>query len=694
LIVTSPVLIELLNFLTSSATEKPPAFIAYRHFLTHNGLICTGEIIMRPFATWVPHQRAAILLSSIAFSFTLSPPAAAVDIEKLGRAIEQVSRTLEQQAREQELQDRAAAAERAEQERQNRIQDAEHAQREAARQQEEAMQRQRRQQILTPPATLGGHIALHRELLNEQAAVGQSADLDVMTSMHSPAISPDGSMVAWEAVGGQVQLRKMSTGDTRVLGQMQGGESSVVQFVGNEAVLVSNTENGTTLFDLQGGKPLWVGAGTSYPTQAGDRWLFVRSAMEYKNDTVRCTGMWLHDAKGKELSGMRLNASGCTQRVTPSGAFEILTDDKNVVTYTRGGLKQIEFRGDNRRSQYNNASYMWLGDSPLVFSTLYDNVKWYSPRIWDLATGRMLCEIASSELLIGIDGKLAYSSYPAAKISLPDCRQTPLGNGRQKLYLTYNTNSIEQYLMLLLDDSNGQVDVLDANTGHVRTRLQTQQIRPADKTATFMPSFVALPDGAIASGNYNANVPVEVFDSISGKQIKTFPNGYIVDRYAVTQSLDFKRNIYQYRLWDLTTKQERIDEFLARLKKDKFETSTDYRRRVAALTHPYSIKVNIADYDADRGQFLVSWRDIPFTVPMAPDQARKFSGRTEMTLQGELAMLEGEFLELRNAEAKGPAGDNIPLSIAREAAPARKAAKAVETAPAPKQNNSKAKRSP
>lgn len=648
---------------------------------------------MRLFATRVPHQRTVILLSSIAFSFTLSTPAAAVDLEKLGRALEQVSRTLEQQAREQELQDRAAAAERAEQERQNRIQDAEYAQREAARQQEEALQRQRRQQMLTPPAKLGGRIALHRELLNEQAAAGQSADLDITTSLHTPAISPDGSMVAWEAVGGQVQLRKISTGETRVIGQMAGGES-IVQFVGNETLLVSNTENGSTLFDLQGGKPLWVGAGTSYPARAGERWMFLRSGMEYKNDAFRCTGVWLHDAKGKELNGMRLNTSGCTQRVTPSGGLEILADDKNVVTYTRDGLKQIEFRGDTRRSQYSGASYMWLGDSSLVFSTLYDNVKWQSPRIWDLATGRMLCEIPTSELLLGVDGRLAYSSTPAAKISLPDCRLTPLGNGRQKLYMTYNTNGIEKNLLFLLDDSNGQVDVLDANTGQVRTRLQTQQIRPADKTATFMPLFVILPDGTFASSNYSPNIAVEVFDASSGKQLKTYPGGYIINRYVISQSMDYQRKIFQHRLWDLTTKQERIDEFLTRLKKDKFETSADYRRRVAALTHPYSIKVNIADYDADRGQFLVSWRDIPLTVPMAPDQARKFSGTTEMTLQGELAMLEGDFLELRNAQAKSPAGDNIPLSIAREAAQAKKAAKAAETAPALKQDTTKAKRSP
>ncbi len=91
-------------------------------------------------------------------------------------------------------------------------------------------------------------------------------------------------------------------------------------------------------------------------------------------------------------------------------------------------------------------------------------------------------------------------------------------------------------------------------------------------------------------------------------------------------------------------------EGIEKLKRDEFETSNEYTRRLAEWASPYAALVSLVEYDADAETYAVRIGDIALTVPTARADAKRFSGQREAALSGKLKVHDANQLELSDAK--------------------------------------------
>lgn len=87
---------------------------------------------------------------------------------------------------------------------------------------------------------------------------------------------------------------------------------------------------------------------------------------------------------------------------------------------------------------------------------------------------------------------------------------------------------------------------------------------------------------------------------------------------------------------------------LERLKRDEFETSNDYTRRVAEWTSPYTALVSLGQYDADAEAYSVRIGDVTLSLPLPRTDAKRFSGQREAILTGQLKVFDANQLQLND----------------------------------------------
>ncbi len=337
--------------------------------------------------------------------------------------------------------------------------------------------------------------------------------------------------------------------------------------------------------------------------------------------------------------------------------------------YYVDGVKVSEFRGDERRSKdrERGARFLWLGQTPYAGSAVYDfsSSKFSTMYVWDVARGQKLCELPDEFRDAQADklGNL-YNGVPVMRVSLPDCKPTPVvssGNGadRQTSWqITDNGTALRVYY------NTGRVDVIDVANGQVRATIQPPVPKPPqDFYARFTSAPGLPPRYAFASATGSA---WQLLDLQNGRVLATYDQSEspptVAGDYVLLSTK--KGELRRTRVWKLGLEDgAQVSEFLAAMQKDKYETTSDFQKRVQAFSTPYSMKVALQDYNADRGSFDAAWRGVPLQVPMSPAQARQFAGMKEMTLSGDLRALDEDFLELRKVSVTAPGGQNLRLAL-------------------------------
>jgi len=99
------------------------------------------------------------------------------------------------------------------------------------------------------------------------------------------------------------------------------------------------------------------------------------------------------------------------------------------------------------------------------------------------------------------------------------------------------------------------------------------------------------------------------------------------------------------KLWGLPDVQD-----LEKLKRDQFESSSDYTRRVAEWTSPYTTLVSLVEYNADAETYTVRVGDVTLTLPTPRTEAKRFAGQREGILTGRLKVFDVEQLELSDVK--------------------------------------------
>jgi WD40 repeat protein len=89
---------------------------------------------------------------------------------------------------------------------------------------------------------------------------------------------------------------------------------------------------------------------------------------------------------------------------------------------------------------------------------------------------------------------------------------------------------------------------------------------------------------------------------------------------------------------------------LDKLKRDEFETSTDYTHRVAEWTSPYTALVSLGEYDADAESYSLRIGDVALTLPIPRADAKRFSGQREGILSGKLKVFDVNQLQLNDVK--------------------------------------------
>jgi len=587
------------------------------------------------------------------------PADAADDLGQIAKGLELLSRGLERQSeqrrREQEELDRQEAAERAAQEFRR--------QQQAEQQRQAALAKRRALQALAAPPEYAGRVAVHRQALAE-AIENPAPDFVVPASPTSMSLSPDGRKLAWTAQG-TVQLQDTLSGVIASRSVASAAPESALNFIDDHTLLVTNSQAPSVLIDLEGrvlASFPTSGMFATWPVRSSGAVMIRHEYRQHVGDDWRCQGVAYFDGRGQQVAAQQgLDAENCSSRLDANGRLEVLSYSDGLFTYHVNGNKLGEFRDTGqRRGKARKPYFQWVGSTPYAYTFTGDrDNEAHRIRIWEVAAGRLLCELpgrTGNLPFAGSDGAV-YVPQPAARLSVPDCKQVPLGGGTDQLLLN-------ETMVYMHDPHNGQVSVLDAS-GQIQLRLTTAHRRSAERPSVYV-SLEKMSDGRLLVSS-DSDAPAQIFDGTTGELRATLVAGRYQNGFLLRSELISGRG-WRSRLWPFKDHQQ-ISSFLLGTQQDKYETTADFRARAAALSLPYEMLVTLTDYDADQGQFSAEWQGVPITVPMPPAQARRFASSASMRLTGTLRWLDGEYFELQQAVAFAPDNQRIQLLEAPALAP-------------------------
>jgi WD40 repeat protein len=323
-----------------------------------------------------------------------------------------------------------------------------------------------------------------------------------------------------------------------------------------------------------------------------------------------------------------------------------------------GSLLLTSFEGGNvniyRTSDGDSVTKLALGGSNATLS-----------KAEFLADGKqVLAYVAVSDPKLGVVHRLALWDTTSGKVvatvaqgaAVTDLRYSP---DSQRIYFSMSDNTINVFELntkakrtILTDASlagfsaDGQriltregdgMRLYDARTFTPIARMpsQTSAFLQANAGGVFA---TAASDGKVSLWEFEHGDPVaqlkghidaidQVVFSPGGKRLVTFGKG----RTA--------------KLWGLPDVRD-----LEKLKRDEFESSSDYTRRVAEWTSPYTTLVSLVEYNADSEAYTVRIGDVTLTLPTPRFEAKRFAGQREGILTGQLKVFDVEQLELKDVK--------------------------------------------
>ncbi|TJZ66663.1 hypothetical protein [Chitiniphilus eburneus] len=594
----------------------------------------------------------------VAMALTIGTPAWAVDYDALSRGLQQLQRVLEQNDRDNELRE---AQEQAEQARRQAEQQR------RAQQEASAKQRNRDQELagLTPPAEWAGQPVFHRRQLErgDRAATEPRPAFDI-TSNGTVGMSQDGKRLGYVNLSNQLVIRELPGGRERVLREGLNKEVGwSVYFVGERSILLNGgfAKNGyVELMDGDGQRlQLWQGGDfQAYPVEGR---LQVQRASYYPDKY--CKGVWLYDERGQVVQQLvpPSRVDSCWPRAGADGSLEVVTVDGNTLTDYFNGERRQSFRGDTRHGDSSSPLiYSYVGTLPYLVSYLNGDENSREPfQLWDIAQGKALCQIARRGLawLTADKQDNVYITRPPQRVSLPDCQVTALAAS--------GTLTLDGDLGWIHQPETGAISVLTLPSNQEKYRLQSP-FRDDSLYAQRLPGQQRYLAVGMWSWNVKGGQTMQIFDLENGTLAREQPGGLSWNSHFSTRA-DIVDGHWHTQGWPIALggKAEPSadpQQFLASMKKDKYESTAEYRARVAQLTLPYQMEIGVKDYDADGGYFVGEWRGVPIGVPVPPAQARRLDGQTTLSLKGQLAVLDENFLMLRDASVLLPDGGTLPLA--------------------------------
>lgn len=608
---------------------------------------------------------------------TLAGPALAVDLN----AVENALRALQPMA-EQWDRDTAARRDReaAEAYRAAEIERQQQQQQEIQAKQAEAArlaQQQAELRALLPPPQWADRLAFHRSLLTPTTTVPSERFL----GLSKPAFSPDGKHAAYLDAQGALVLRNLASGVERPLRAQipRVGQYTTLSlsFAGNDTLLVTQNGDAAELMDLQGQR-LQYWAGFAF-VDMND--IIVHGHQTSDDYKMRCTFLARYDTQGKQRYRIDLShqpiascSSSFSQGLSTQGPDEALTVDthNDEVVYYQNDQPVSRFR-DRANSPY---AYRLLGGGYAAVSNYSDDYKRVKYELWDLRQGRKLCELPERDrdnrhLGYLSVGDQVYSDLPSARINLPSCEATPVPGGR---LMGGNPKQL-----VLLQQHTGQITLLDPHTLQAIASLTAPEVAQAPAETQFMWIPSASPDVLLLYymqyTNNQSESGLHAYDLRKGTHLLSLPgaislapnNGpiHMLSPVAPTPYNEEARpqTITAWSLQDIGgSSPASLQNLSQALVKDKYESTADYRKRLSALSMPFSMQVEVLDYDADLAQFSTRWQGMPMALPMPPAQARRLDGQPYITLNGQLQVLDENFLTLTQATANAPDGTRIPIA--------------------------------
>lgn len=114
---------------------------------------------------------------------------------------------------------------------------------------------------------------------------------------------------------------------------------------------------------------------------------------------------------------------------------------------------------------------------------------------------------------------------------------------------------------------------------------------------------------------------------------------------------------------------QNYEKFLESIKKDKYETTVEYKNRLKNLKQPFTMNVNIEDYNADKGVLQVSWQSMFINIQIPPTQARQLDEYKNLEIKGNLSFIDENFLLLKDISIQLP--NNKTISIPNKEIPTK-----------------------
>lgn len=617
-------------------------------------------------------QVVQCLLPALVVAAMISPANAAdwaaiqKGLESLKPLAQQMDRDSENRRRQQEADQARLEAER--QRKQQAEARAKAAEEQKGRQEvaARAAAAERENAMLSPPPEWAGLPVLNRRVLERKGTGGQGADFEV-TAKTKIAFSSEGDYAAYVDGKGDLILRQLASGSERVVRQnIPLGEYSYFYFIGNKYIQYNDGKN-TSIFDFDGTGAQFGGL-TNVVASEGRV-----IAVEYESKPMSCKAVAEYDLTGTlvsrvDMAGKGYNLCHPSYEKAAQLDFIALNESTGEVAHFVGSQKVSTFTATTP----GKISQVARVDENFVAAFSYRDYNPQPTGLWDMRSGTKVCDLPKGAVVWGKKGRF-FTHEPAAALDPNTCQLTTLASGK--------IASIDEDYLTVFDQNTGDITLYDVKTLQQVRRIATQK---SGKTMARRPKGGNVVFVGPEYFNNEGGGTTQVYDIKTGALLQEVPGWLSYSANYTTDDAKAKNGtLHTAKVWKLQTGQianSDFTKFVETLKKDKYETTTEYRNRVAKVSYPYQIDVDVKDYNADGSFIEAQYQGVPIGVPMAPAQARRLDGQTKLTLQGQLRVVDDEFVIMRNASVK--ASDGTTISVPDSKVPARRPGSAATSAAA------------
>jgi WD40 repeat protein len=453
----------------------------------------------------------------------------------------------------------------------------------------------------------------------------------------TPAVSSDGRALIGIAADGSVNIMDLNV--TPLAVRTFKGTNAQQAAIAEKArrLLVVNRTGAVNLYDLESTRAVGTANTGKIPgparlvfSPAGNRalvWGAAESDM-LLIDLENGKRVASIDQRGKSTLDVRFSRDGTLLLTSFEGGGSTIYRAADGGTVAKLALGQSS-------ASLNKAEFLSSGKEIIGYVVDSDPKQGVSHRLalWDTAKGKLLSTVtegtAVTDLRYLAESEQIYFSTSDNAISVFEVN-------------TKATRKVLTDATLAGFSSDGQRALAREGDGMrlYDTRTFTPVARMPSQTSAFLQTSASAVFATVASSG-----DVSLWDFEKGEPVAQL-KGHIDAVEQVVFAPGGKRlasfgKARTAKLWGTPEVQD-----LEKLKRDEFETSTDYSRRVAEWTSPYTVLVSLGQYDADAETYGVRIGDVTLALPLPRADAKRFSGQREAILTGRLKVFDVKQLQL------------------------------------------------